>query len=54
MFFLNLCVSLSKKGEIAEKCTGIESLNITGCNQISRRFVMEMIGRMEFAQPAKG
>jgi len=38
--------------ELAEKCTGLDSLDITGCNQISRRFLMNLIGKMEFSQPA--
>ena len=45
---------MSERGiqELSIGCTGLEKLNITGCHQISRRFVMNLISRLEFCQPA--
>jgi hypothetical protein len=54
--YLNLggCPAVTGRGitEIAEQCTGLDSLDITGCTQISRRFLMELVGQMDFSQPA--
>jgi hypothetical protein len=54
--YLNLggCPAVTGRGitEIAEHCTGLDSLDITGCTQISRRFLMELVGQMDFSQPA--
>ena len=51
---LSNCAAISERGveDLAQGCTGLSYLNITGCTQISRRFLMNLIADLRFSEPA--
>jgi len=51
---LSECSQISESGvqTLAVNCTGLGYLNLNGCKKVGRRFLMNLITRLKFSEPA--